>query len=102
MRRAPISAPAPGPNGMMKRTGCCGQACVCSRAGGADTARIATRARRAAPSFDISHNPDARDDGRTLERFHNECGRRSNDLGLLPLPVWGEGWGEGVTELSRE
>src|SRR5262252_5985717 len=23
-------------------------------------------------------------------------------LGALPLPLWGEGWGEGVTELSRE
>src|SRR5437899_1366239 len=23
------------------------------------------------------------------------------DFGALPLPVWGEGWGEGVTDLSR-
>ena len=27
--RAPMSAPAPGPNGMMKRTGRCGQLCAC-------------------------------------------------------------------------
>jgi hypothetical protein len=23
-------------------------------------------------------------------------------LGLLPLPVWGEGWGEGVRKLSMD
>jgi hypothetical protein len=26
--------------------------------------------------------------------------QRSRALDVLPLPVWGEGWGEGVTELS--
>src|SRR6516165_6537601 len=56
IRRAPMSAPAPGPNGRMKRTGCCGQAWVCACAGGADTARIATRVTRGAQSFDISFN----------------------------------------------
>src|SRR6266478_1337817 len=63
MRRAPISAPAPGPNGRMKRTGCCGQAwvCVCACTGGADTARIARRVTRGTQSFDISQSPDARD-----------------------------------------
>src|SRR5262252_3853145 len=50
-----MSAPAPGPNGMMNRTGCCGQACVCVRAG-ADKATIATRAMTKAQSFDISFN----------------------------------------------
>src|SRR5262245_31022772 len=39
MRRAPISATAPGPNGMMKRTGRCGQ--LCARAGTAASARPA-------------------------------------------------------------
>src|SRR5262249_4667081 len=28
--------------------------------------------------------------------------RWRNDLGALPLPAWGEGWGEGVTEPSRD
>src|SRR6266487_4662490 len=51
-----MSAPAPGPNGMMNRTGCCGQACVCACAGGTATARIATRVTREGQSFDISFN----------------------------------------------
>src|SRR5262249_12731201 len=31
-----------------------------------------------------------------LEQFHNECRRWRNALGALPLPVWGEGWAEGL------
>src|SRR5262245_37870129 len=54
MSRAPISAPAPGPNGMMKRTGCCGQACVWACAGGADKARMTARATTGMESLDIS------------------------------------------------
>src|SRR5262249_13137512 len=90
-----MSAPAPGPNGMMNRTGCCGQACVCACAGGTATARIATRAMTRAQSFDISQNPDAQNDERKLERLHKECRRPRNDLGLLPSPLWG-GVGVGV------
>src|SRR5262249_55770180 len=39
--------------------------------------------------------------GAELEQLHNDCKRWRNDFSALPLPVWGEGWGEGVTELSR-
>src|SRR6266436_4336187 len=53
MRRAPISAPAPGPNGRMKRTGCCGQAWVWASAGGVDKVRIAKRETTRTQSFDI-------------------------------------------------
>src|SRR5260370_14212354 len=53
MRRAPIAAPAPGPNGRMKRTGCCGQAWVWASAGGVDKVRIAKRETTRTQSFDI-------------------------------------------------
>ena len=66
MRRAPISAPAPGPKGMMKRTGPCGQACVCACADGADAARVANSAMIEIQSLDISKFMDERDDGRML------------------------------------
>src|SRR5262249_1321034 len=88
-------APAPGPNGMMKRTGCCGQACVWASAGGTDKAKIATRARKAAPSFDISHNPDARNDGRKLERFHFCWMRNYAANSVYSPPPCGEGLGVG-------
>src|SRR6185295_18814790 len=53
MRRAPMSAPAPGPNGRMNRTGPCGQACVCACACGAEEARIATSSMTGTQSLDI-------------------------------------------------
>ena len=38
--RAPMSAPAPGPNGMMKRTGRCGHCCACACTGAASRTRL--------------------------------------------------------------
>src|SRR5262245_28431921 len=58
MRRAPISAPAPGPNGMTKRTGRCGQSAVCPCAAGGGNARSATTEITQAWSFDISQGPN--------------------------------------------
>src|SRR6266508_3839441 len=69
MSRAPISAPAPGPNGMMKRTGCCGQACVCV-VPGMPTRRELQRERRQgcrASTFLEPHGPpDAENANRSV------------------------------------
>jgi hypothetical protein len=73
--------------------------------------RLAQRRAPAAPArhgkrfqgrVDHTHAPDGGDGFPDHRRFHDECRRQRNDLGALPLHVWGEGWGEGVTELSRD
>src|SRR5215831_12363914 len=54
-------------------------------------------------SIDLSAEPRAHahpfpGGSRLLKHFHGECRRSRNDFGALPLPVWGEGWGEGVQD----
>src|SRR5262249_46493920 len=44
IRRAPMSAPAPGPNGMTNRTGRCGQFCASARGAAAKSAQPARTA----------------------------------------------------------
>src|SRR5207244_416080 len=95
MRRTPISAPAPGPNGRMKRTGCCGQAWVWASVDGADKARIAKRETTRTQSFDIFQVlMRGMMAGRQSFSFLLDAQSR-REFGLLPSPLWGGGGGGG-------
>src|SRR5262249_32630588 len=100
IRRAPMSAPAPGPNGMMNFTGRCGQLSACARVEmKAGAARSATaKARRRVNCMNVPPRAVSKSDGSWCVRPAQCSGLRllfaclmdRRDLGTLLLDGGGE------------
>src|SRR5262249_48483732 len=59
------------------------------------SAAIGLRSRHFAPAQEAEQCPIARQSRRSNASY--ACAETRTKRGALPLPVWGEGWGEGVT-----